>query len=180
MSNKRNGERKARSDFNLYRKQPQRYIIVTDTEQTEKNYFDGLKSELPKKIQEKVSIRIISTSTKKLISECVRIRQLDPNLSELWIVFDRDKVPNFDAIIKEAQENGINVAWSNPCIEIWFFAYFGKMPTITDSTVCTRKFNEVFKAKTGQEYSKTDKKLYNKLNRFGNEEVAIKKANQRY
>ena len=42
------------------------------------------------------------------------------NFKETWIVFDRDRVPDFDKLIQKANYRGISVAWSNPCIEIWF------------------------------------------------------------
>ena len=53
-----------------------------------------------------------------------------------WIVFDRDQVIGFDEIISEAEKKGIQVGWSNPCFEIWMYAYFGAMPAIQDSWTC--------------------------------------------
>ena len=43
---------------------------------------------------------------------------------QIWCVFDRDDHPSFDQAMTLAVENGINVAVSNPCIELWFLLHF--------------------------------------------------------
>lgn len=93
---------------------------------------------------------------------------------------DRDKVPNFDDIIKEAGKWGINVGWSNPCFEIWMFAYYGNMPVIPKSWTCCSKFAELYKRKTGQEYDKADKDLYRRITETGDEEKALQIAPRKY
>lgn len=98
----------------------------------------------------------------------------------LWIIFDRDKVYNFDDIIHQAEAQGISVGWTNPCIEEWFNAYFGAMPTYQNSVACCDGFAQTFQKKTGQKYSKADRDIYEKLIRFGDEEQAIKLAQRKY
>jgi hypothetical protein len=39
-------------------------------------------------------------------------------------MFDRDEHPNFDRAIDLANRHGINLAISNPCIELWFILHF--------------------------------------------------------
>ena len=96
-----------------------------------------------------------------------------------WIVFDRDQVVGFDEIIAEAEKNDIRVGWSNPCFEIWMYAYFGVMPAIHDSWTCCSEFGRVYESKTKQEYSKSDEKMYGKICNVGNEEKAIQIAQQK-
>lgn len=96
-----------------------------------------------------------------------------------WIVFDKDEVSNFDAIIKEAETKNIRVGWSNHCIEIWFSAYFNLMPTSYNSVECWNKFANTFKKVTGQDYDKAEENIYNLLNQYGNEEEAIKIAKRK-
>ena len=86
---------------------------------------------------------------------------------------------NFDEIIRQAEDKGINVGWTNPCIEEWFNAYFGAMPTYSDSVACCNGFAQTFRRITGQKYVKSDKGIYEKLNRYGDEEQAIKLADQK-
>lgn len=63
----------------------------------------------------------------------------------------------------------IHAGWSNPCIEIWFDAYFGKMHNYQDSVACCQGFAETFEIKTGQKYKKADTQIYTILNQWGNE-----------
>jgi hypothetical protein len=43
---------------------------------------------------------------------------------EYWCAFDIDEHPKIPDAIKLAAEQGINVAVSNPCIELWFLLHF--------------------------------------------------------
>lgn len=43
---------------------------------------------------------------------------------EVWCVFDRDEHPNVPQALEKAGANGIGVALSNPCIELWFLLHF--------------------------------------------------------
>ena len=86
------------------------YLIITDTQQTETNYIRGLKESLPEQIRDRIQIRIIdNVKTKELIEKADSERAKNPQYSETWLLFDRDKVPNFDGIIEEANSKGIRV-----------------------------------------------------------------------
>lgn len=178
MDRKRDGKRKRRGSF------PQRvpdlgyYFIVTDTEETEKNYLYGLRDTLPEKFQGRLVIKVSSAQTEKLVTAC-EAAGVDPQYRQPWIVFDRDRVVDFDEIIAEAERRKIRVGWSNPCIEIWFDAYFGSMPAVQDSVACWKSFAALFQKKTGQKYQKSDQKIYSLLNEYGNEAAAIKLAEKR-
>ncbi len=43
---------------------------------------------------------------------------------EYWCVFDIDQHPKVGPAIEKARTNGIGVAVSNPCIELWFILHF--------------------------------------------------------
>jgi hypothetical protein len=43
---------------------------------------------------------------------------------QIWCVFDRDEHPNFARAIDLANRHNINLAISNPCIELWFILHF--------------------------------------------------------
>lgn len=175
----RTGERKTRN-----RRKKRRtlelgyYLIITDTEATEGLYFTGLHDSLSEENRKKLVIKVENTSTKKMIDTCLKMTAYDAQYRIPWIVFDRDRVKDFDGIIQDAENQNINVGWSNPCFEIWMHAYFGDMPSIYESKSCCAKFGKVFKRKTTQEYDKSDKHIYNKLSRYGDEQSAIKIAEQ--
>lgn len=176
----RNGKRKTRDQITK-RRIPELgyYFIVTDTEETEKNYMYGLRNSIPEELRDKLVIKVVRTKTENLVNEAIDLLSLNPQYGEIWIIFDRDQVHNFDEIIRQAEEKGINVGWTNPCIEAWFNAYFGAMPTYQDSVSCCKGFEKAFKYASNQKYSKSDSAIYEKLNRFGDEEKAIKIAQQK-
>lgn len=155
------------------------YFIVTDTKETEHNYMLGLRDSIPKEFQGKLVIKVKKTKTCNLVEEALNLASINPQYGEIWIVFDRDQVPDFDEIILEALKSGINVGWTNPCIEEWFHAYFGSMPVCNDSVVCCETFSRAFNQRSNQDYQKNDKLIYQKLNQFGNESLAIRIASQK-
>jgi len=44
--------------------------------------------------------------------------------NEIWCVFDENSHPNLHDTIARAEANGINLAVSSPCIELWFILHF--------------------------------------------------------
>lgn len=177
----RNGKRKTREQM-ARRRTPELgyYFIVTDTKETEQNYMLGLRDSIPKELQGKLVIKVVKTSTKNLVDEALNLASLNPQYGEIWIIFDRDQVKDFDEIIRQANNRGIHVGWTNPCIEAWFSAYFGSMPTYQDSVSCCAGFGRTFEQVSGQKYIKSEREIYDKLNRFGDESAAIVLAQRKY
>ena len=173
----RNGKRKTREQL-LKKRIPELgyYFIVTDTKETEQNYMLGLRNSIPPELQGRLVIRVVKTKTIDLVTEALNMASLQPQYGQVWIVFDRDQVKGFDDIIMQAAAKGINVGWSNPCIEIWFSAYLGTMPWHQDSVSCCKGFAHSFEKITGQKYEKSDKKIYQKLIHYGNEKHAVEIA----
>lgn len=176
----RTGERKSRSNKrNMRVPELGYYLIATDTKGTERCFFSGLQSALPDEIKNRIVIKVVETKTHSLIDKCLEYCSYDAQYRSPWIVFDRDEVQGFDEIILEAEKKGIRVGWSNPCFEIWMYAYFGEMPAIQESWTCCSEFGRVYERKTGQKYSKVDDQMYNRLCEKGNEGAAIKIAWQK-
>lgn len=179
--NDRRGNRKTREQ-RATRRIPEMgyYLVVTDTEATERCFFNGLHDSLPQNMKNKLVIKVVETKTQNLIEKCLELTAYDSQYRIPWIVFDRDKVENFDQIISDAQKYGINVGWSNPCFEIWMYAYFGSMPAIYESWTCCSRFGTLYKNKTGHNYLKTDSDIYKRLCEYGDEESALRIADQKY
>ncbi len=156
------------------------YLIVTDTEETEKNYFEGLRDSIPAELKDRLVIKVEKAKTVELVKRAMELTDAESQYRIPWIVFDRDRVKDFDEIIRTAEKNGINAGWSNPCFEIWMYAYFGEMPVIRESYTCCDRFAEKFEKITGHEYLKKDKDIYRKLVRYGDEEKAIQVAKRCY
>lgn len=176
----RKGKRLERKHFRTRIPDLGYYFIVTDTRETEQNYMYGLRDSLPKDLQKRIVIKVSKTKTEELVTACKEQAAMEPQYGEPWIVFDHDQVVHFNQMIENAKQEAINVGWSNPCIEIWFDAYFGRMHSYQDSTTCCREFAHTFEKKTGQEYKKSSNQIYNLLNRYGSEIEALKIADSRY
>lgn len=175
----RKGNRKGRESFRKRVPDLGYYFIVTDTKETEENYMYGLRDSLPKELQGRLVIKVSKAGTDELVAACKEQAAMEPQYGEPWIVFDRDKVVRFNQIIKKAEKEGVKVGWSNPCIEIWFDAHFGKMHSYQDSVTCCRNFADTFEKKTGQEYKKSNRQIYSMLSRYGDEAAAIEIAEGR-
>jgi len=138
-----------------------------------------LRDSIPEDIRGKIVIKVSKAKTVKLVDAAIKFASMHPQYSEPWIVFDKDQVENFDQIIAKAKKERVNAGWSNPCIEIWFYAYFGEMPTCQDSVKCCNEFSTKYEKETNQKYNKSDSKIYSKLVQFGNEERAIELAERK-
>jgi hypothetical protein len=131
----RTGNRKSREQRKQF-KVPELgyYLIVTDTEATERCYFTGLHQALPEDVRNKLVIKVVETKTRTMIDKCLELTAYDAQYRIPWIVFDRDQVQGFDEIIAEAVSKGIQVGWSNPCFEIWLLYYFTEAPKVVRSS----------------------------------------------
>lgn len=156
------------------------YLIVTDTNETEKNYFEGLRNRIPVELKDHLVIKVEKARTDELVERALKLARQDSQYRIPWIVFDRDEVKDFDRIIRMAEKNNIGAGWSNPCFEIWLYAYLGEMPAVVESHVCCDRFAEKFEKLTGKKYNKNDKKIYEKLLQSGDEESAIELAERYY
>ena len=156
------------------------YLIVTDTEETEKNYFEGLRDSIPAELKNRLVIKVEKAKTVELVERALELTNKEPQYRNPWIVFDRDQVKDFDNIIQAAEECGVGTGWSNPCFEIWMYAYFGEMPAIRESYTCCNRFADKIEKVTGQKYLKKDKDIYRKLVQYGNEAKAIQIAERCY
>ena len=98
----RNGERKRRD----IRRNPKLgyYIIITDTKETEKNYFEGLKKSFSIELQKHIVIQVKKASTKDLVKTCLEEVSEDPQYRQPWIIFDRDQVSDFDELLATVEQ----------------------------------------------------------------------------
>ena len=106
----RTGNRKSREQRKQF-KVPELgyYLIVTDTEATERCYFTGLHQALPEDVRNKLVIKVVETKTRTMIDKCLELTAYDAQYRIPWIVFDRDQVQGFDEIVAEAVSKGIQV-----------------------------------------------------------------------
>jgi hypothetical protein len=67
-------------------------------------------------------------------------RERDQNLAfdSVWCVFDVDDHPNIPDARQMARDNGIEVAISNPCFELWLLLHLRESPGMNDRAAIQR------------------------------------------
>ena len=70
----RTGNRKTREQKKQF-KVPELgyYLIVTDTEATERCFFNGLHQALPEEVRNKLVIKVVETKTRAMIDKCLEL-----------------------------------------------------------------------------------------------------------
>lgn len=163
------------------------YLIVTEGEKTEPNYFEALKHDLPKGVLTNVRIDIEGTgrNTESLLDEAVRLREeysknTTLKVDRLWIVFDRDSFPanDFNNAINRAPSLSINCAWSNEAFELWYLLHFHFYNSASSRTQYQALIEGNLRPFLGQGwvYRKNSPDMYRILKQHGNIEAAIRNA----
>ena len=89
---------------------------MTDTEETEKNYFEGLRDRIPSELKDRLVIKVEKAKTIELVERALELTDKETQYRIPWIVFDRDRVKDFDEIVREAEKNGVGAGWSKRCL----------------------------------------------------------------
>lgn len=146
--------------------------IYTEGEKTEPDYFNSIRTEL--RLQE-IDVRVNGCGDHTLsLVQWVLDRKNEVEGSdeetEWWVVFDKDDHTGFDEAIKFAQDNSINVAYSNECFELWFILHFEYLNTAIGRKSYNTKLTELL----GKKYDKKGPNVYPLLR--DKENVAIRNA----
>lgn len=117
-------------------------LVVTEGEVTEKEYLEGfvIACRNPRvQIEVKPGAGVPKTVVQyakelKRAAEKRAKREKDDNLryNKVWCVFDVDEHPNIADAKQTARDNGIQLAISNPCIELWLWLHFADQPGMQD------------------------------------------------
>lgn len=117
------------------RREPKhRILIVCEGEKTEPIYFKDLQHRFRNRLVH-VEINDESGVPMTLVERAIALRaeaqhqaraQRDDNLlyDEVWCVCDVDEHPRLDEACELAKAQGIDVAVSNPCFELWAILHF--------------------------------------------------------
>ena len=94
--------------------------------------------------------------------------------AHVWAVFDRDEHRRFKQALELARANGIRVAISNPCFEIWAVYHYRDHAAHIDAHDCQRLL-----AQLCESYRADRGKLFNDANVIrGNHDVAVQRGKQ--
>lgn len=108
-------------------------LIILCEGETEEVYIRSLALHLG--IAQRVIVRTNKNDSSPLglVRECAKELSFDDatgrKLVGAWTVFDRDQHTNYREAFEYAKKfPRINIAWSNPCFEIWLLMHFAKLP----------------------------------------------------
>jgi hypothetical protein len=184
----RKGAKKKRKE-NIREIAPYRYLIVCEGKKTESNYFRGIKRKIELKYRDKVDVRnkieldIQGTgrNTEDLVEYAIRLRSLSEiPYGHTWVVFDKDDFSDeqFNNAIFKANSNGMNAAWCNEAIELWFLLHFEYLNSGIHRYQYIDKLNEHFRSKhiNNGRYEKNLENIFEILCEHGDVKEAIQRS----
>ena len=134
--------------------QRNKFYIVTNGSETERNYFTALKS---KKSMYDVHILFVNADPIGLVEHA---QDLLKESNQVWVVFDVDYTHREGRLIpalKLARDIGVKIAFSNLAFEVWLISHFAKCEQNLDTAAHKRILDEYLdNAKKGLKYEKND------------------------
>ena len=120
------------------REPKRRLLVVCEGSVTEPSYLRGyeawvrnatLELEIPSERGVPLTLVQIAKEKKAAAERAAKAAE-DPFLAydEVWCVFDIDEHPNLNDAYNLARSNGILLAVSNPCFELWLLLHFRESP----------------------------------------------------
>jgi hypothetical protein len=101
-----------------------RLLIVSGAAVTERDYFQGLRDHLENPA---VTVKLLEKAgSPSQVVEYARKRRADDRdgYDEVWCVVDVDEFTDLPRAMKNARDEGIRMAVSNPCFEVWLLLHF--------------------------------------------------------
>ncbi|MCM1438525.1 MAG: RloB family protein [Roseburia sp.] len=135
-----------------------KFYILTNGEQTEKNYFELLKA---KRSIYDVKVEFDNSDPLGLVEYAIRNFK---DANQVWCVFDIDSSYKDNRLVpalKKAEENSIKIAYSNVAFEVWLISHFERCDKELQVKDYAAIINAFIKDK-GVTYSKNDKELLRK------------------
>ena len=137
------------------------FLILTNGRQTEKNYFEAIRSNY--KSIFKISVKFMNDDPIALVNHAIA-EKTDQN--RVWCVFDKDEFPtaSIEQAMKTAKANGIEVAFSNMAFEVWMIDHFEKCYNEKDAERLVTELDQLLKVNGYPAgYSKEDKQMIAKI-----------------
>lgn len=134
-----------------------KFLIVCEGAKTEPNYFRSFR--VNKDVID-CDIQGLGSNTLNLVS-CTCELMKKKEYAQVWCVFDRDKSVNstaelFNAALKLAEQQGIQVAYSNDAFELWYLLHFD----YHDAAYHRSQYEQMLTQRLGQLYCKNSREMY--------------------
>jgi hypothetical protein len=137
------------SDRPLRRSRPSRdplprMLVVCEGKVTEPGYFREFAREERNRLVEviiddqggspKTLVERAASQKKAANREAFRMRDDNLKYDEVWCVFDVDQHPKLADAHQQARDNGIRIAVSNPCFELWLLLHYQEQTAFIERT----------------------------------------------
>jgi hypothetical protein len=150
------------------RKPKTRILILCEGDQSEPNYFKGIK-QFEREGLRNIALEVEIGKTEKntpfeLVQEIVK-KQKDEKkkrnaYDELWVVFDKDGHPKMNETFQAAKKEGVKIAFSSISFEFWILLHFEK--TTKAFSKCDQLITYIESQNHMKEYEKNLTDVYNK------------------
>ena len=135
-----------------------KFYILTNGRETEKNYFDLIKS---KKSIFDVKVEYQNSNPVQLVRYASQYLR---EANQVWCVFDIDNNFNDGTLtqaIKLAEETGVQIAYSNIAFEVWLLSHYQKVESSYDNIRLIRQMDKLLRdeLRLNRDYDKSDKEL---------------------
>ena len=158
------------------------FLIVCEGEKTEPNYFRSFPRQVGKIVYD-IEFGGGGISTIKVVEKAIELRNISQQkYDRVWAVFDRDSFKSnaFNSAILKAEASDIRCAWSNEAFELWYLLHFHNRVTAMNreeyKNAIEDAINEKLRLKKTFKYKKNSTEMYNMLNKFGRQDLAIQWA----
>lgn len=160
-----------------------KFYIITNGRETEKNYFELIKA---KKSIYEVIVEFQNEDSLGLVNYAIE-KKKDAN--QVWIVFDIDneKDNKLSQAISKADKNDINYAFSNISFEVWLVFHFMKIESEKTEKELEKNLSKYLSGqKNGLEYEKNNKETLKKYfipnykNAVENSKIVYQKYNNEH
>jgi hypothetical protein len=147
-------------------------LIVGEGQETEANYFDGLKR------LDEVTARFTVTvrrghgfNPESVVQEAIehkeRSQRQGKEYDEVWCILDvegPEKRESLDRAVTLARQNDIKLCLSNPAFEVWFLAHFVRTSrAFKDCDAVIRELDKHWPQVSSAPYAKNDDRVFERL-----------------
>jgi len=144
-----------------------RILIVGEGQETEPNYFRGLRDEPI--VRERYAITVKGAhgfSQDAVVKETIK-HKARGDYDEVWCIVDVEgpsKAENLSLACNLATKHNIILWLSNPCIEVWFLLHLVRQARrYNDGSAVEAALQKHWAKRFGNDYQKSDDNIYRKL-----------------